>query len=242
MLCRAVHLALLHTCAGWTSPAFSGQRPTQHRMSAVPPGVSELVEPAAIAAANAVEWTTLDLPSAIASGPVAASFVRTTHTEETPIVLLHSFDSSCLEWRRVLPLLEEAGLEAYALDSLGWGFADTRNVRRISVESKREHLRAFCAQQLGGRRAMLVGSSLGAATIIDFVHAYPEAASAVALVDPQGFIDGTPPVPDALARPGIQLLGSWPLRSLGQCAERPSHAAAPARASRPLTAAHDGRA
>lgn len=36
------------------------------------------------------------------------------------IVLL----SSCLEWRYTYPLLEEAGLEAWAVDVLGWGFSD----------------------------------------------------------------------------------------------------------------------
>lgn len=32
--------------------------------------------------------------------------------------------SSCLEWRYTLPLLEEAGLETWAIDILGWGFSD----------------------------------------------------------------------------------------------------------------------
>ncbi|CAI0463122.1 unnamed protein product [Linum tenue] len=42
----------------------------------------------------------------------------------SPLVLLHGFDSSCLEWRYTLPRLEEAGLEAWAVDVLGWGFSD----------------------------------------------------------------------------------------------------------------------
>ncbi|KAJ0973814.1 hypothetical protein J5N97_015779 [Dioscorea zingiberensis] len=41
-----------------------------------------------------------------------------------PIVLLHGFDSSCLEWRYTYPLLENAGLETWAVDVLGWGFSD----------------------------------------------------------------------------------------------------------------------
>lgn len=32
--------------------------------------------------------------------------------------------SSCLEWRHAYPLLEEAGLEVWAVDVLGWGFSD----------------------------------------------------------------------------------------------------------------------
>lgn len=34
------------------------------------------------------------------------------------------FASSCLEWRCTYPLLEEAGLEVWAVDVLGWGFSD----------------------------------------------------------------------------------------------------------------------
>jgi len=32
--------------------------------------------------------------------------------------------SSCLEWRRTYPLLEQACLETWAIDVLGWGFSD----------------------------------------------------------------------------------------------------------------------
>jgi hypothetical protein len=32
--------------------------------------------------------------------------------------------SSCLEWRYTYPLLEEAGIETWAIDILGWGFSD----------------------------------------------------------------------------------------------------------------------
>ena len=53
-----------------------------------------------------------------------------------------------------------------------------------------------------------------AAIIIDFYAAHPEAVAATVLVDPQGFLDGTPPVPERFARAGIQVLGSWPLRSM----------------------------
>nr|GLL18744.1 uncharacterized protein LOC109180445 [Ipomoea trifida] len=44
--------------------------------------------------------------------------------DKEPVVLLHCFDSSCLEWRRTYPLLEDTGVEAWAIDILGWGFSD----------------------------------------------------------------------------------------------------------------------
>ena len=39
--------------------------------------------------------------------------------------------SSCLEWRYTYPLLEEAGLEAWAVDILGWGFSDLGTPYRV---------------------------------------------------------------------------------------------------------------
>jgi pimeloyl-ACP methyl ester carboxylesterase len=94
------------------------------------------------------------------------------------------------------------------------GFGDTSTASSVSVEAKREHLRAFWKEVLGGRPMALAGVSLGAAVIIDFYANYPEAVASTALIDPQGFIDGAPPVPEPFARAGIQVLGSWPLRSL----------------------------
>ena len=184
-----------------------------------PASVSDFEEPAAIAAAAKVTSAALTLPASLADGPIESSFISTGVDPQPgvpPIILLHSFDSSCLEYRRVLPLLAEKNLEAYALDILGWGFSDTSNARGVSVEAKRAHLFAFVEQHLKGRPAILVGSSLGAATIIDFVASYASSAEGVVLCDPQALIDGTPPVPSPLARGGVRLLKSWPLRALGQ--------------------------
>nr|KJB50574.1 hypothetical protein B456_008G177500 [Gossypium raimondii] len=60
-------------------------------------------------------------------------------SNQNPVVLLHSFDSSCLEWRYTFPLLEEAGLETWAIDILGWGFSNLERIKSCDVASKREH-------------------------------------------------------------------------------------------------------
>lgn len=164
-----------------------------------------------------METTPIEMPPTLATGLVGASYVSTTcapSPDVPPVVLLHGFDSSCLEFRRLLPELEELGVEAYALDIFGWGFADTTNATSVDVSAKREHLLSFSRSVLGGRPMTLVGVSLGAAVIIDFYAAHPEAVASTVLIDPQGFIDGAPSVPEPLARGGIRVLGSWPLRSL----------------------------
>ncbi|KAM3713102.1 hypothetical protein ACB098_01G232000 [Castanea mollissima] len=95
-------------------------------------------------------------------------------SETNPVVLLHCFDSSCLEWRCTYPLLEEAGLEVWAIDVLGWGFSDLERLPPCDVASKRHHLYQLWNSHIK-RPMILVGPSLGAAVAIDFAVNYPEA-------------------------------------------------------------------
>jgi len=181
-------------------------------------GVRDFTEPAARTAAAAVQSCALTLPAEFARAPLESSFISTGVAAQPgvpPVVLLHSFDSSCLEFRRVMPLLAAAQIEAYALDILGWGFTETAGCS-VSVDAKRAHLHAFVQQQLDGRPVLLMGSSLGCATIVDYVAAHGDAVEAALLQDPQVLIDGAPPVPEFAQRAGVRLLASWPLRALGQ--------------------------
>ena len=108
--------------------------------------VAELVEPACLQTLSAIETEQIELPPTLANGPVSATYARTSVPPAEgvpPVVLLHGFDSSCLEFRRLLPELEAVGVEAYALDIFGWGFADTANAKGVGVDAKRAHLLAF---------------------------------------------------------------------------------------------------
>ncbi|KNA20252.1 hypothetical protein SOVF_054250 isoform C [Spinacia oleracea] len=78
-----------------------------------------------------------------------------------------------IEWRYTYPLLEEAGLESWAFDVLGWGFSDLERLPQCDVASKREHLYQFWKSYIK-RPMILVGPSLGAAVAIDFAVNHPE--------------------------------------------------------------------
>ncbi|TYI51574.1 hypothetical protein E1A91_D12G185700v1 [Gossypium mustelinum] len=97
-------------------------------------------------------------------------------SNQNPVVLLHSFDSSCLEWRYTFPLLEEAGLETWAIDILGWGFSNLERIKSCDVASKREHFYQLWKSYIK-RPMTLVGPSLGAAVAVDFAVNHPEAVS-----------------------------------------------------------------
>ncbi|CAI0463146.1 unnamed protein product [Linum tenue] len=132
----------------------------------------------------------------------------------SPLVLLHGFDSSCLEWRYTLPRLEEAGLEAWAVDVLGWGFSDLEKLPPCNVQTKREHLYQLWKTYIR-KPVILVGPSLGAAIAIDFAVQYPEAVEKLVLIDASVYVEGTgsmATLPKAVAYAGVSLLKSVMLR------------------------------
>ncbi|KDP27240.1 hypothetical protein JCGZ_19939 [Jatropha curcas] len=135
-------------------------------------------------------------------------------SQNSPVVLLHCFDSSCLEWRCTYPLLEDAGLEAWAVDVLGWGFSDLEMRPPCDVASKRYHLYQFWKSYIK-RPMILVGPSLGASVAIDFTENYPEAVEKLVLINPSAYAEGTKnlsKLPRMVAYAGVSLLKSLPLR------------------------------
>ncbi|KAL3526588.1 hypothetical protein ACH5RR_011244 [Cinchona calisaya] len=131
-----------------------------------------------------------------------------------PVVLLHCFDSSCLEWRCTYPLLEDAALETWAVDILGWGFSDLETLPPCNAASKRYHLYQLWRTHIK-RPMILVGPSLGAAVAIDFAANFPEAVDKLILISASVYVEGTgllTKLPKFLAYAGVSLLKSIPLR------------------------------
>lgn len=129
-----------------------------------------------------------------------------------PIVLIHGFDSSCLEFRRLAPLLAQ-DRDVYAVDILGWGFNDHTNITDFSPAAKISHLKSFL-NNVVKTPCVLVGASLGGAIAIITATESPTLVKKVVLIDAQGFIDGKGPsdIPDIVAKFGVKVLKSEPLR------------------------------
>ncbi|KAK3012285.1 hypothetical protein RJ639_012955 [Escallonia herrerae] len=122
--------------------------------------------------------------------------------------------SSCLEWRGSYPLLEDAGLEVWAVDILGWGFSDLEILPSCSASSKRYHLYQLWRSHIK-RPMILVGPSLGAAVAIDFAVNFPEAVEKLVLINASVYAEGTgllANLPRQMAYGMVSLLKSIPLR------------------------------
>ncbi|KAK1419889.1 hypothetical protein QVD17_29312 [Tagetes erecta] len=136
------------------------------------------------------------------------------HDKGNPLVLLHGFDSSCLEWRYTLPLLEQAGFETWAVDILGWGFSNLETLPLCNVESKRDHLYQFWKSYIK-KPMLLVGPSLGAAAAVDFAINHPEAVDKLILINASVYAKGTgnlSKLPRSVAFAAVSLLKFLPLR------------------------------
>ncbi|KAL9178717.1 hypothetical protein ACHAXT_003848 [Thalassiosira profunda] len=167
------------------------------------------------------------------TGCVGISYIKwegaaSARKEKTlPLLLVHGFDSSALEYRRLGPQLAAQGVDVYCVDLLGWGYTQLEEVNSFSAGAKVEALKGFWEVVGGNGEVVVGGASLGGAAVIEFAaenlcsEAEGEGASdgfvrGTVLIDAQGFVDGIGPMsfmPAPLARAGIRVLQSVPLRS-----------------------------
>lgn len=141
---------------------------------------------------NLTESTSIELVKNISLEPILTALspnpIPTTYVQQgqknTPILLLHGFDSSLLEFRRLLPLLATTN-ETWAVDLLGFGFTQRPTDISFGIDTIKTHLYYFWKTYIS-KPVILVGASMGGATAIDFALAYPEAVAKLILIDSAG--------------------------------------------------------
>jgi Alpha/beta hydrolase family len=151
----------------------------------VPSFVSDRNVPTSFARfrASSTDRTAESKPSFIES--VASKFLSKEKTKKklAPIVLLHGFDSSAVEYRRLAPLIAQKR-DVYAPDILGWGFSDHTDVISFTPAAKLAHLKSFI-KEVVGEPCVVVGASLGGAIAILLATESPELVEKVVLIDAQ---------------------------------------------------------
>ena len=151
----------------------------------LPDAVSELTELTSIELAQQIRQVSVQ--TALSDRPISTTYVRQGQGQP-PLLLLHGFDSSLLEFRRLFPLLAEER-ETWAIDLLGFGLSDRTQTPSITPDAIKHHLHCFWQQQIG-QPIVLIGASMGGATALDFTLTYPELVSHLVLLDSAGFAAG----------------------------------------------------
>jgi pimeloyl-ACP methyl ester carboxylesterase len=148
----------------------------------LPSETSGLTEATSIALAQTITRQAISTP--LSPAPIETAYVHQ-GSGGTPVLLLHGFDSSVFEFRRLFPLLA-AEQETWAMDLLGFGFTDRPVGLAIDPVAIKTHL-YYCWKTWIGQPVVLVGASMGGAAAIDFTLTYPEAVAKLVLLDSAGF-------------------------------------------------------
>ncbi|WP_017655578.1 alpha/beta fold hydrolase [Fortiea contorta] len=175
--------------------------------SFLPAAVAQLTDTDAIAIAQNIQSQAIAIP--VTNQPITTTYV-TQGSGGIPILLIHGFDSSVLEFRRLLPLLA-VSQETWAVDLLGFGFTDRLAKIEFSPNVIKTHLYYFW-QNLIKQPVILVGASMGGAAAIDFALTYPEVVQKLVLIDSAGLKGGSPL--SKLMFPPLDYLATEVLRNL----------------------------
>jgi pimeloyl-ACP methyl ester carboxylesterase len=159
------------------------QRPMTN--SFLPAEIAQLTEATSIALAQNIKQIPITIP--LINQPIATSYVHQ-GVGGTPILLIHGFDSSVFEFRRLLPLLA-AENETWTVDLLGFGFTERLEGVPFSPAAIKSHFYCFW-KTLIDEPVILVGASMGGAAAIDFTLSYPQAVKKLVLLDSAGYTAG----------------------------------------------------
>jgi pimeloyl-ACP methyl ester carboxylesterase len=219
---QSCYLSLPNVFGGDSSSSFGTA--AMEDLAFVSPDTTGILEEACVDAAKKMKRIAVPVSNDISSsGSVGISFIHWPPSPKTkryapPLILLHGFDSSGLEYRRLGPQLASRGIDTYAVDILGWGFTQLSDVSSFSANSKVEALKSFVQTMFGSSTSFVVaGASLGGAAAIELAAASTSTCAGLILIDAQGFVDGVGPManlPKPLAQLGVGVLKSVPLRNM----------------------------
>ncbi len=147
------------------------------------------------------------------AGPAGNLYVRdgggAEHPDAVPVLFLHSLAGNGGQWALQLDHLRRRR-RAAALDLRGHGESDPAEDGDYSVAGMADDV-AAAADQLGLRRFILAGHSLGSSVAIEYAGRHPERVAGLLLVDPNGDASR---LPEAETRPFVEAFRPDPLAEL----------------------------
>jgi len=147
----------------------------------IPTEAIALTESTSIALAQEIKLASI--PTPLSKEDIATTYIHQGNGG-TPILFIHGFDSSLLEFRRLIPLLAERQ-STWAVDLLGFGFSQRNSSVPLNPENIKTHLYHFW-KTIIKQPVILAGASMGGAAAIDFTLTYPEAVKNLVLLDSAG--------------------------------------------------------
>ena len=161
---------------------------------------ASLLDPQGRTLAAAVQWW--ELPGWPEAWPVAVV------GQGPPLLLLHGFDSSHLEYRRLAPLLSSHH-QLFIPDLFGFGFCPRPSNAAFNPGAVLTHLEVLLQhvlQRSGAPSVGLIGASMGGSVAVELARRQPGQVNRLLLLAPAGLTGKPMPVPPLLDQLGARFL------------------------------------
>lgn len=161
---------------------------------------ASLLDPQGRALAQSVQWWDLDgYPEPWPVAVVGAG---------APVLLLHGFDSSFLEFRRLAPLLAPHH-HLFIPDLFGFGFSPRQAGAAHGPSAVLDHLETLVnaiQERCGLRPVQLIGASMGGSVAVELARRLGDRIGELMLLAPAGLTGRPMPVPPLLDALGVRFL------------------------------------
>lgn len=173
----------------------------------LPPLATDIQDADAIAYLQQLQRRVIPVLVQQVQTPIATAYVHSgPKSSAPPILLLHGFDSSLLEFRHLFPRLANHH-ETWAIDCYGFGFTAYISELAVTPQTIRQHLRGAIATLIQ-QPVILVGASLGGAIAMDFALHFPEWVRSLVLINSVG-VSGHFPLGQFLPPPLLEMGADW---------------------------------
>ena len=168
---------------------------------------NSLLDPLGIEISNDVKWIKLNEKWNHSKTPVVIG------GRGDPLILLHGFDSSFLEFRRIYPLLKQ-NFQVIIPDLLGFGFSPRYATNEYTSSKIVLHLLDIINSLNITEKLKLVGASMGGSTAIKLSVEIPKLIDKLILLSPAGLFGEPKNIPFPLNQIGASFLGLSQVRKL----------------------------
>ncbi|CAI8158721.1 MAG: Lipase 3 [Prochlorococcus marinus str. MIT 9215] len=177
----------------------------------------QLLDPLALELANHVEWWHLpglskrsepktdDNQAAADNDQTEDPYPIAITGKGSPLLMLHGFDSSFLEFRRLAPLLQDHH-QLFIPDLHGFGFCPRPKDADYGNEAVLNHLSEILAGLDTEEPIGMIGASMGGAIAMELARRHPKQINRLLLLAPAGLTGRPMPIPAPLDKLGVWFL------------------------------------
>jgi len=159
-----------------------------------------LKDPMGVFISNDVKWINLDEKWNSSKFPVVIG------GRGQPILLLHGFDSSFLEFRRIYKSLKK-NFQVIIPDLLGFGFSPRFATNEYSSSKIIDHLIDIINNLKFNKKLKIIGASMGGSAAIKLANEIPDVIEEIILLSPAGLFGESKNIPFPLNQLGASFLG-----------------------------------